>query len=143
MFKYNVNRRWKQTHTLYIVKGITSIHGMSKPRMFQVMDPNATQQCTLVTFQKEDCHFINSLSDKLPQILTSIIGKDQIEKIYQGPNIGICFSNATAKSKGKYIKIQDQSKEQLDFLDKANSLLSSPPKNDPIKIFLIHYPNRI
>jgi len=40
-----------------LLKGIPSHPAMSKPRLFHIVDPNATQQCTLVTFQKDPfCH---------------------------------------------------------------------------------------
>jgi hypothetical protein len=41
------------TVTLWsLLKGIPDLPGMSQPWLFLTVDPNATQTCTLVTFQK-------------------------------------------------------------------------------------------
>lgn len=128
----NLSLHGKNISLWTLLKCIPALNGMSKPRLFQVVDPNSTHQCTIVTFQKCDRPYILSLQDKSGQMLSSLVGPDQIQVIFQDVNTGIRFADANAKSKGKYIKVQETSQEQTEFLNRTNALLSSPPKKRAI-----------
>jgi hypothetical protein len=41
-----------------LLKSLPATNGMSRNRLFQIVDPNAGQTCTIVTFQKADRLFI-------------------------------------------------------------------------------------
>jgi hypothetical protein len=60
-----------------LLKGIPALTGMSTARLFQVVDPNATQICTLVTFPKRDRPLVAQSLDTLKDTILSHLAPHQ------------------------------------------------------------------
>jgi hypothetical protein len=114
-----------------LLKGIPSHPAMSKPRLFHIVDPNATQQCTLVTFQKGDRSLVAESLDHLQDTLISLLAPNQLHRIFLDPKQGIRFVTAYHKFRGKFVKVHDPSPEHVEFLQRSESILTSPPKKRP------------
>ena len=120
-----------------LLKGIPAPTGMSTARLFQVVDPNATQICTLVTFPKRDRPLVAQSLDTLKDTILSHLAPHQQHLVFKNPATGIRFVDAYHKNRGKFIKIHDPLPEHVAFLNRSNSTMSSPLKKrsvpDPYK----------
>jgi hypothetical protein len=101
---------------------------MSTPRLFQVVDSNATQMCTLVTFQKCDRPYVAYSLNTLKDTILHHIAPGQEQVVFQNPNEGIKFVAAFHKHRGKFVKVHDPSPESLAFIQRTMSLQSLPKK---------------
>jgi hypothetical protein len=113
-----------------LLKGIPSPPGASKLRMFHFVDPNATQMCTLVTFQKNDHPLIAQALENLQNTILSLLAPNQKHLVLKDPDVDIWFVNAYYKNRGKFIKIHDPSPEHMAFIHCSNNMIRPCPRSD-------------
>jgi hypothetical protein len=118
----------KQVALRTLLKSLPASTGMSRPRLFQVVDPNGGQNCTLVTFQRCDRPAIEERKATLEDELCSHLAPGEIGKALKDETDSLRFVGAFHKNKGEVIRIHNPSKTHLDFMEHADRLLSSPPK---------------
>lgn len=111
-----------------LLKSLPAEPGMTRPRLFQVVDPHPTKPCVLVTFQRSDRLYIEQRKETLEDDLISYLLIGEIDNLLEDPTDGLSFLNAHHKHKGKVIRVQAPSKEHQEFVAHANKLLNSPPK---------------
>jgi hypothetical protein len=111
-----------------LLKSLPASPGLTRSRLFQVVDPDAAQTCTLVTFQRCDHPLVEDRKFALEKEILSHLAPDQASKVFADEFEGIKFVGAYHKNKGKVIRVQNHSKAHLDFIQHADNLLSSPPK---------------
>jgi len=114
-----------------LLKSLPASPGMVRNRLFQVVDPNAAQDCVLVTFQRCDRPFIEDRKFELEKEILSHLEPGQASSVFLDEFEGISFVGAFHKKKGKVIRIHQPTKEHQDFVRHANNSLSSPPKKRP------------
>jgi hypothetical protein len=82
-----------------LLKSIPGVPGMSRSRLFQIVDPISSHMCTLITFQQRDRINTDQQKDKLTNIIEAIIGHDQLQNIIQDTDKGIIFSGHDESTK--------------------------------------------
>jgi hypothetical protein len=111
-----------------LLKNIPAIPGMSRNKMFQVVDPNSNHTCTIVTFQKHERNYIEQQKPLLESLLRITVGEHQAHLIFLNLDDGIRFVGAIHKNRGKDTRVHDPFPDHLAFIHRVDSLLSSPPK---------------
>jgi hypothetical protein len=111
-----------------LLKSLPATEGMSRNKLFQVVDPNAGQTCTIVTFQKSDRHFIEQRKATLERELRAILGPEDIEKIFIDPNDGIWFGGNVRTKNGKPVTVNVPNKSDIEYIKNADAILNNPPK---------------
>jgi hypothetical protein len=119
----------KVTDIRTLLKSLPATTGMSRNRLFQVVDPNAGLTCTIATFQQKDKPFIEQRKPTLEAELRSYLAPGESLKVFQDDVEGIWFGGTIKRHNGKPVSIQAHTKEDVSFLQHANNLLNSPPKN--------------
>jgi hypothetical protein len=118
----------KLTTIRTLLKSLPASEGMSRPRLFQVVDLMPSQDCVIVTFQRSDRPLVEERQFALEVELRDQLAPGEATKLFANEVTGLRFGLANHKNKGKVIKIHNPSQVHLDFVHYADSLLSSPPK---------------
>jgi len=111
-----------------LLKSLPASEGMSRSRLFQVVDCIPSQNCVLVTFQRADKILVEDRQFTLEEELCEQLAPDQSSKLFVDDVQRLRFGCAYHKGRGKVIKIHNPSQTHLDFVQHADKLLSSPPK---------------
>jgi hypothetical protein len=114
-----------------LLKSLPESQGMSRSRLFHIVDPTAAHDCVLVTFQCSDRSFIEKRKFTLEAEILSHLASGQASVVFNDTLEGIHFIGAYHKNKGKVIRVNNPTKVHQDFLRHTDSLLSSPPKKRP------------
>lgn len=114
-----------------LIKSLPATQGMSRNRLFQVVDPNAGQTCTIVTFQKSDKHFIEQRKFTLEKELRAILAPGESSKLFVDDVEGIWFGGNARKKNGKTIALTIPNKSDIDYITQTNSILNNPPPKRP------------
>jgi hypothetical protein len=89
--------------TQTLLKSLLASHGMSRPRLFQVLDPNAAQICVLVIFQRCNRPLVEERKLGLEEELWSVIAPGESAKLFQDELEGLRLVGPYHKKKGKVI----------------------------------------
>ncbi len=119
----------KVTDIRTLLKSLPATTGMSRNRLFQVINPNAGLTCTIATFQQKDKPFVEQRKPTLEAEIRSCLALGESIKVFKDDVEGIWFGVTIKRRNGKPVSIQAHSKEDISFLQHANNLLNSPPKN--------------
>jgi hypothetical protein len=114
-----------------LLKSLPASPGMSRKRLFQVVDFAAKQDCVIATFQHCDKAFIEDRKFTLQTEILSHLTSGQASIVFVDEFEGISFVDAYHKNKGKVIRVHFPSQSHQDFVKHADSILSSPPKKRP------------
>jgi hypothetical protein len=109
------------------IKCIPALTGMSRPTLFLTADPNSMQQCTIVTFQRADRPYIETIKPTISEILKAGLSNTS-EEIFQNPKLGASFTNASVKFRGKTVRVTEPTPDHTRFVNRVNTLFASPPK---------------
>ena len=115
----------KLTTIRTLLKSLPASNGMSRPRLFQVVDIVPTQNCVLVTFQKADKQLVEDRQFDLEAQLSDQLASGQASKLFIDITQGLRYGHAYHKQRGKVIKIHNPSQTHLDFVQHADRLLAS------------------
>ncbi len=110
-----------------LLKSLPATNGMSRNRLFQIVDPNAGQTCTIVTFQKADRLFIEQCNLTLEKELRNVLAPGESSKLFIEDTEGIWFGGNVRKTNGKPIALSVPNKADLDYINQTNSTLNNPP----------------
>lgn len=122
----------KTTTLRTLLKSLPASEGMARNRLFQVVDPNAGQTCTIVTFQKCDRQFIEHRKLTLEKELKAVLAAGEFEKIINDESEGIWFGGNVRIKNGKPITLSVPNKADLDYIKNADAILNNPPKKRTI-----------
>jgi hypothetical protein len=111
-----------------LLKSLPATEGMSRSRLFQVVDFVPSQNCVLVTFQRSDRPLVEERQFGFEVELSDQLSNGEVPKLYVDEMQGLRFGSAYHKNKGKVIRIHNPSQTHLDFVQYADRMLSSPPK---------------
>jgi len=98
-----------------LLKSLPAFPGMSCPQLFQVVDPNASKNCVIVTFQWADQVHIESRKETLEDELHMIVASEETQKLFTEGIEGIRFIGAYHKKHGKVIHLHNTLKAHLDL----------------------------
>ncbi len=118
----------KTTTIRTLLKSLPATDGMSRNRLFQIVDPNAGQTCTIVTFQTCDRHYIEQRKLILENEIRSVLAPGEAAKIFTEETEGLWFGGHVRKRNGKPINLSIPHKADMEYMKQAESLLNSPPK---------------
>jgi len=111
-----------------LLKCLPASPGMTRNRLFQVVDTNPSLNCVLVTFQKHDKAFIEDRKFDFEQELLSHLAPGQADKVFIDEFDGVHFVPVYHKYKGKIIRVHHPTKTHQEFVRHADNIMSSPPK---------------
>jgi len=111
-----------------LLKSLPASKGMSRPRLFQVVDCIPAQNCVLVTFQRSDRPMVEGRQFDLEVELCDQLASEQESKLFIDEVQRLRFGHAYHKNRGKIIRVHNPSQTHVDFVQHADRLLSSPPK---------------
>jgi hypothetical protein len=111
-----------------LLKSLPATEGMSRPRLFQVVDYVPSQNCVLVTFQRSDRPLVEERQFSFEVELSDQLSSGEVSKLFIDEMQGIRFGIAYHKNKGKVVRIHNPTQTHLDFVQYADRMLSSPPK---------------
>jgi len=114
----------KLTTIRTLLKSLPASEGMSRPRLFQVVDLVPSQDCVLVTFQRSDRPLVEERQFALDVELCDQLAPGEASKLFANEVTGLRFGLAHHENKGKVIRIHNPSQVHLDFVHYADSLLS-------------------
>lgn len=101
---------------------------MSWNSLFQVVDPNESQTCTIVTFQKQDCQFIEQPKTTLEEEIHATLTDGEHLKVFTEDSSGIWLGGNVRKKNRKPITLSVPNKADYDFIKNADTFLNTPPK---------------
>jgi hypothetical protein len=116
-----------------LLKSLPASPGMSKNRLFQVVDLNTSHDCVIVTYQRVDKSFIEDRKFTLEQELLSHLTPGQANLVFQDKFEGIQLVPAHHEHRGKIICVHHPTKSHQEFVKHADNILSSPPKKELIR----------
>jgi len=111
-----------------LLKSLPASEGMTRTRLFQVVEFIPSQNCVLVTFQRSDRALVEERQFDLEIELSDQVAQGEASKLFLDEMQGLRFGIARHKSKGKVIRVHNPSQTHLEFIQYADRLLSSPPK---------------
>ncbi len=111
-----------------LLKSLPASPGMSRNRLFQVVDINPSHDCVIVTYQRSDRSFVEDRKFTLEQEILSHLAPGQADQVFQNEIEGIQFVPVYHKYKGKILRVHHPTKSHQEFVKHADSILSSPPK---------------
>jgi hypothetical protein len=114
-----------------LLKSLPATHGMSRPQLFQLAEPNISGVTTIVTFQFTDKPYIESRKSTLETEIRKIIEPGEENKVFLDNKDGLWFGGVRKNKNGKVITVQQPCKLTIEHCNRISSILRSPPKKRP------------
>jgi hypothetical protein len=113
----------EKTTIRMLLKSLPASQGMSRPQLFQFVEPNKSGVTTLATFQVQDKAFIEKRKHNLENELRAIINPEDTEKLFVSDTEGI-WSGGILKNKGeKIIGTKQPSQHTQSHISQITNLL--------------------
>jgi hypothetical protein len=116
----------KSTTIRTLLKSLPSTEGMSRSKLFQIVDPNAGQTCTIVSFQKCDRSYIEMRKSTLEKEIRAVLASGETENVFQNDAEGIWFGGHLRTKNGKPIALSVPHRADMEYIQMAESRLKSP-----------------
>lgn len=116
----------KSTTLRTLLKSLPATAGMSRKFLFHIVDPNAGQTCTIVSFQKCDRMYIEQRKINLENEIRAVLEQGECNKVFLNNEEGIWFGGHVRKKNGKPIALSVPHKADLEYIQLAESRLKSP-----------------
>jgi hypothetical protein len=115
-----------------LLKSIPASEGMSRPQLFQQVEPNHGATVTIVTFQDRDKELVLARQETLDEEIRSVIAPGQESQVFINDLDGIWFGGVNKSKNGiNLVALKNKKKEDVEYFDHVNRVMSSPPKNVP------------
>jgi hypothetical protein len=109
-----------------LLKSIPATQGMTRPQLFQFVEPNAHGAITLATYQAADKALVEARKTTLEKELRQVLDDGEDTKLFKDPNEGMWFGSVLKQKNGR-ISAQNQNKLNIDHINRLNELMQSPP----------------
>jgi hypothetical protein len=116
----------KSTSIRTLLKSLPGSEGMSRNNLFQVVDPNAGQTCTVVSFQKVDCPYVEQRKISLEKELRSVLAPGERENVFINDTDGLWFGGHIRICNGKPIALSVPNKADMEYIQQAETRLKTP-----------------
>jgi hypothetical protein len=111
-----------------LLKSLPASQGMSRPQLFQFVEPNNSGVTTLATFQTQDKSHVETRKCTLEAELRSIVLSSDLEKLFLSVTDGIWSGGITKNKGGKIIPTKPPNPQTQQHLNQISSILRSPPE---------------
>jgi hypothetical protein len=101
---------------------------MSRSLLFQHIEPNATRVVAMATYQKCDQFYIDKRKSTLESEIRQVIADGEASNVFQDESEGMWFGSVFKNKGGRVISSQPPTWAGIDYVNKVNKLLASPPK---------------
>jgi hypothetical protein len=101
---------------------------MSRPQLFQLVEPNNSGVTTLATFQTQDRPHIENRKGNIETELRAIVSSEDLDKLFISVVDGIWSGGITKNKGGKIIPTKPPSQHTQQHLSQISSRLQSLPK---------------
>jgi hypothetical protein len=109
-----------------LLQSIPATEGMTRPQLFQTVEPNAASIITLVTYQAEDSELVAVRQSLLKSELRQIIADNEEDKLFTNPEEGIWFGTVTKSKSGLFTFNKAVTKESIEYSSHFNRIMHSP-----------------
>lgn len=111
-----------------LLKGFPASQGMSRPLLFQHVEQNSSGIVAMAVYQKADQLHIDKRKTSLEAEIRQVIVPGEEINVFIKNEEGVWFGSVYKMKGGKVISSQQPTKEGVDYANRINKLLSSPPK---------------
>ncbi len=111
-----------------LLKCLPASQGMSRPQLFQFMEPNNSGVTTLATFQTQDRTYIDKRKDKIEAELRAIVASNDLDKLFVSVVDGLWSGGITKNKGGKIIATKTPSQSTQQHLSQISNILHFPKK---------------
>jgi hypothetical protein len=111
-----------------LIKSIPASTGMTRPQLFQHVEPNISGIITMVTFQKQDSNLVYAHQKTLQSKIQQVIVDGEEDNIFVDNYDGIWFGGINKTKTGRILATQQTDKSSLEYTKLINRVLHSPPK---------------
>jgi hypothetical protein len=112
-----------------LLKSIPATEGMSRPQLFQQVEPNNGATVTIVTFQNQDKEFVIARQETLEEEIRNVIAPGQELQVFVNDIKGIWFGGVNKNRNGiKLSSFSHKNKEEAEYTAHINRIMNSPPK---------------
>jgi hypothetical protein len=133
----------KSTTIRTLLKSLPATEGMSRSKLFQVVEPNAGQTCTIVSFQKGDRQYVDKRKATLEKEIRSVLAPGESENVFQNDAEGIWFGGHIRMRNGKPIALSVPHRADMEYIQQAESRLKSPASKRDIPGSSSAHPGRL
>jgi len=125
-----------RNHSFYsirtLLQSIPAMEGMSRPQLFQQVEPNFGAVVTIVTYQAVDHDVVISQQSSLESEPRHIIANDEDENLFIHSIEGIWFGGVKKSKLGNIAPQQQCTKDTIAYAEHLHRIMNSPPKKRPV-----------
>ncbi len=111
-----------------LIKSIPASNGMSRPQLFQQMEPNISGVVTIVAFQKQDHDLVFQQQKTLEHEIHHLLADGEEDNIFVDNEDGIWFGGVNKTETGKILAVKQVDKSSLEYNKHIARFMKSPPK---------------
>jgi hypothetical protein len=111
-----------------LIKSIPLSSGMSRPQLFQQVEPKISGIVTMVTFQKQDHDLVYQCQNTLESEIRQIIAEGQEYNVFVDDADGIWFGGVNKTKTGRILAAKQVDKSSLEYTKHISRFMNSPPK---------------
>jgi len=101
---------------------------MSRPQLFQHVEPNISGVVTMVIFQKQDLPLVLARQNSLEMEIRQIIADGEDDKVFIDTAEGIWFGGVSKTKTGRILAAQQADRSSLAYTNHISRILKSPLK---------------
>jgi hypothetical protein len=101
---------------------------MSRPQLFQHVEPNISGVVTMVICQKQDLPLVLARQNSLEMEIRQIIADGEDDKVFIDTAEGIWFGGVSKTKTGRILAAQQADRSSLAYTNHISRILKSPPK---------------
>ncbi len=120
-------RNGKSVSLRTLIKSIPASTGMTRPQLFQHLEPNISGVVTMVTFQKQDSDHVYAWQLTQESEVHQVIADDEDEKVFIDNKEAIWFGGVNKMKTGRILASQQMDKSSLEYTNHITRLMTSPP----------------
>ena len=123
----------KQVSIRTLLQSIPASEGMSRPQLFQQVEPNFGVVVTIVTYQADDHDLVIARQSSLEAEIRQVLADGEEDKFFINSSDGIWFGGIN-KKRGTISIPSTFSKDDADYSLHLQKVMNSPPKKRPITL---------
>jgi len=110
-----------------LLRSLPESQGMSRPQLFQLVEPNPAGAVVVVTFQQCDREYVLNHRMFLESDIRAQIAKGAGCKVFQSEVAGMWFNEVHRSRNSRLALGKQSSKSDLEHIEHTHRILSSPP----------------
>jgi hypothetical protein len=118
----------QETTIRMLLKSIPATQGMSRPQLFQFVEPNSSGMVTLASYQECDKALVEERKLTLEQELRQVLSAGEENKLFRNDEDGIWFGSVLKNKNGRIITAQQPNRHIIEHKNHLNSIMLTPPQ---------------